>query len=359
MSIEIKIHGETGEEVLGKMRQLLGAPRVATISPEEAEEIRARGPDGISREPNETWRTEQYGARVDPRAVGVDFAEPGSDRTVIAKVEKADDGSVNVTEIAELDTRPIGAPSEGNKRRNSAEKTDDDAWEAFAAEKGVSLEKLNAVISEHGRAAAEASLKEMPDSGDKPSISTGEERVGPEDDAETIAQDTADEAAETEANGGLAPIDELRRAVGAYQKKHGMAAAVALCAEDGLIGCGIHEVEEDNIPEMVKRVRAATEAKVDELGDIPASLDRREKKADPEPTAAKADVQKAMLRYAKRFDGQDTDMNAMPFTMEDCPKVFALLFGKDVAKLSQVPEDGYAKAVAGIDEAIAKNPFKR
>jgi len=56
-----------------------------------------------------------------------------------------------------------------------------------------------------------------------PQISTGDERVGPEDDAETAAQDAADEAAEVEASRDPEkPLtkDDLRSAVGDYMNAY-------------------------------------------------------------------------------------------------------------------------------------------
>jgi len=289
---------------------------------------------------------------------GMGVTETGEDGSV-KRVDPAEvyrDAPMTATEAAAkaepLDTRPVGSPSEGKSRRNSAEKTEDDALEALAATKGVSTDQLNGAIAQAGRVEAKAALEARGDSSgaaETLAISTGESRVGPEDDPEAEAADAADEAAET-AKTGLAPIDELRRAVGAYQKKFGMPAAVALCAEDGIIGCGAQEVPEEDIPEMIARVQAA-------MGAAPAEA-KTETKEAAKP-ATKADVQAAMLRYAKKFDGQDTDMEKMPFTMSDCPKIFTAAFGPGITKLSHVPEDGYAKAIAGIEEAIQKNPFKR
>lgn len=58
-------------------------------------------------------------------------------------------------------------------------------------------------------------------------ISTGEERIGPEDDAATAAQDAADEAAEVEEHRDPEkPLthDDLRAVAGQYQNLYGMAA---------------------------------------------------------------------------------------------------------------------------------------
>ena len=50
-----------------------------------------------------------------------------------------------------------------------------------------------------------------------------------------------------------------------------------------------------------------------------------------------------------------------PAAMEDGPKVLTMLFGAEVTKVSAVPADqaSLAKAVAGIEEMLVKNPFKR
>lgn len=351
MSISITIHAESGMEALEKMRQLLG---VGYVAPSEVAEKAAAASnyainDALSTGLGVTL-TEENGdvERIDPEAFRLPTEKTASEA---AGQDAAQETASEAAEQAEpLDTRPLGAPAEGNKRRNSTEKADDDRIEALALKKGISFDLMNKAIAEAGRAEAVRQLEAREDADEKPSISTGEERVGPEDSEADARRDAADEAAETEANGGLAPVDELRRLVGQYQKKHGMPAAVALCAEGGLIGCGVHEVPEADIPAVIEKVRAAIDGETSKGTEAPA---------EPAKQATKADLQKAMLRYAKKFDGQDTDMNAMPATMEDCPKIFEMLFGEGVTKLSQVPEDGYAKAIAGIDEAIEKNPFKR
>lgn len=62
---------------------------------------------------------------------------------------------------------------------------------------------------------------------DTPQISTGDERIGPEDDAETAAQDAADEAAEVEASrDAAAPLtrEDVREAIARYIHAFGMEA---------------------------------------------------------------------------------------------------------------------------------------
>lgn len=264
-----------------------------------------------------------------------------------------------------LDKRPVGSPAGGNKRRNSAEKAEDDEFEKLAAEKNISLDKLNAGIAAVGRSEARsqlealeaadkdvtiASMKMLPDDAtpeqvarEFAAISTGENRIGPEDE-----QDAADEAAETEKS-GLAPIDVLRRLLGDYQKKHGMPAAVKLCQEGGLIGAPIHELDDAGIEKAIAAMSVSSLSS--------------EAKAEPKPVEkvapkSKGDLIEAMMRYGDKFDGT-REQAKMVHTLADCPRIFTEVFGDAVTKLSQVPEDGYGKAVAAIEQAIASDPFGR
>ncbi|KQO69497.1 hypothetical protein ASF22_02495 [Methylobacterium sp. Leaf87] len=136
---------------------------------------------------------------------------------------------------AEAETRPTadkparerGKPSAGRKRRTAEEVAEDEAADARDnAAAGVptiaSMTTLPADSTPEQVAEAFANLKSGA------AISTGEERVGPEDDApEVQAQDAADEAAEAE--GGkiqdMLTHDDLRKAMGDYVTRYGMPAA--------------------------------------------------------------------------------------------------------------------------------------
>lgn len=65
------------------------------------------------------------------------------------------------------------------------------------------------------------------------------------------------------------------------------------------------------------------------------------------------DARGALGAYVKAY--------GMPAALEDGPKVLAMLFGDEITKVSAIPDDqeSLAKAVAGINEMLAKNPFKR
>ena len=65
------------------------------------------------------------------------------------------------------------------------------------------------------------------------------------------------------------------------------------------------------------------------------------------------DVRAVLGRYVQKF--------GMDAAQEDGPKVITMLFGEGRSKVSDIPEDqdSLAKAVAGVDEMLVKNPFKR
>lgn len=241
---------------------------------------------------------------------------------IAAKVETLEDATAD-DQKAEAPKRERGKPSQGRARRTKEEIAEDEAADAADAAKQ--------------QAAVEADLQDDA----KPAISTGEERISPEDE-----QDAADEAAETDKT-GLAPIDVLRRLVGAYQKKHGMPAAVKLCQEGGLIGKPIHDLDD-----------AGIEAAIAAMQDGEAPVQTEAKPAEKVEPKTKADLIEAMMRYADKFDGT-REQAKMKFTLTDCPLIFVDTFGPDVQKLSQVPEDGYGKAVAAIEAAIEADPYGR
>jgi putative transposon-encoded protein len=96
--------------------------------------------------------------------------------------------------------RKRGEPSPGHKRRTKAEIAEDEA-----------AEKADAASIVTGT--------------DTAAISTGEARVGPEDEPEVEQQDVADETAETAKAGAELSHDDVRGAMGKYVEKFGMNAA--------------------------------------------------------------------------------------------------------------------------------------
>lgn len=292
MSISIVINTETAAEARAQMLELLG-PIAMPISETAAQAFR--------------------------EAVFANNASAAASSELISStVAVNDDADVPITlTTSAVTTRVPGQPSPGKARRTKAEIAEDEAAEKLAASQRV--------------AAIKEDMKVATDS--------------PED----AAQDAADEAAEAAATKTGLTHDDLRQAVGRYQKKFGMAAAVA--GVPAILGCAMLEVPEADLAAAIAKIDAAVTSNG-------AEIEITELVEQPKP-ASKEDVQAAMLRYALKFDGQDKDMNAMPKTMEDAPRIFTLLFGEGVVKLSQVPADGFAKTVAAFDEAVAKDPFKR
>lgn len=187
-------------------------------------------------------------------------------------------------------------------------------------------------------------------------ISTGEERVGPEDTPEAQAQDAADEAAEHAGKTTLT-LDDVRKAVGRYTKKHGMAAA----AKDvpAILGCAIADLPDDQgkLADAVAWIDQATEQG---FTPPPAGENAFDEAPAEQKEFTKDDVKAAMLAYGEKFD-KTTDPAAMAFTKIDIVKIFTTLFGADVKTFSQIPATSEAcgRAVDAINRAIAEDPFQR
>jgi hypothetical protein len=63
------------------------------------------------------------------------------------------------------------------------------------------------------------------------------------------------------------------------------------------------------------------------------------------------DVRAALGKYVKAF--------GMAAAQEDGPRVLSMVCGDGVTKISAVPDDKIAAVIAGIEEMLVKNPFKR
>ena len=215
--------------------------------------------------------------------------------------------------------RERGQPSPGKARRTKAEIAEDEAADAMDAETLAS-------------ASGQSQIGE-------PEPETAEEQAD-------AAQDAADETAETEANGGLHPRERLRKALGAL----GMKAGVEAVRPGGILGMTVDMVPAEDLEAAIAKLEAAKSAPSETKADATV---------EPEtPPATKDDLMATMLDYAQVYDGT-RDPKSAKLAAEDCGKVFQLLFGETVQNLSTVPSDGYGKAIAGIQEAIEKNPFKR
>lgn len=127
------------------------------------------------------------------------------------------------------------------------------------------------------------------------------------------------------------------------------------------------EIAEDEAAEKAEAAASAPaepqmaistgEERIDPTTAEDAAQDAADEAAEAETTKAPElshdDVRAALKKYL--------DAYGTPAAMEDGPKVLKMLFGDNAAKVSDVPGDqaSLAKAIAGIEEMLAKNPFSR
>lgn len=256
-----------------------------------------------------------------------------------ATMEKAE--APKAAPPAEVNPRAFGESEEGKARRNKDQMAEDkEIEELWPRDK-------NFIPTDIPATQLLADLKAGKISAETPNISTGGERVDPAS-VEDKAQDAADEAAEVAANKSDAlTLDDLRKAAGDFQKRFDMATAMEVIPE--LLGCGLHEVPEDQIADAIKKLEAYEGNGADT------------KQEETPFVATKADVIAEMLNYAEKYDGEREDQSKMLNLTADRGKIFEAALGEGVDGLSKVPDEGeaYGKAVLAFREAIAKNPFNR
>jgi hypothetical protein len=332
MAIEIRIYtvqdgGPERDQINSSMDAIGFARQIATLNGGVLTRVSPSAPDrDYAAEDAETDRAMLVHSRE-----SLKHPEDYAPANIIAE-QQAD-----VEQAKAATQRERGKPGEGRARRTKAEIAEDEAADA------ADLVKASDATDDDDDKAALG-------------ISTGGERVNPDED-----QDAADETAEKAANtkpGAALTTEDLRAAVATYQKKHGMAAAVALVKEGGLIGCTIDAVPQERLAEVIEALGTSTVSV-----SSAAAADKTDKPSRPEYPATKEGLMKAMLDYALKFDGTNDVSKAnnttMPATMEDCPKIFVMRFGEAINSLGKVPADGYAQAITDVQDATEKNPFKR
>jgi hypothetical protein len=260
--------------------------------------------------------------------------------------ESADAGAAAIVKPTAMDgDRERGKAGPGHRRRTNAQIEADDAY--FAAHPPAaplapgSTEPLPPGVDD----AAGFYERQREAANGRSLISTGEERINPED--------AADEAAETAARVGDKPtIEDLRAAVGRYTEKFGAKASIENIRT--ILGKPIIEVPEEEIGAAIARVEAATAGHVAPEQTKPADL-------PTEPVhATKVDVIEALTAYGKKYDGS-ADPSQMPITKEDGVKILTAAFGAGVVSVSKIPQtpEGFGKALSAINAAVRDNPFKR
>jgi hypothetical protein len=308
-------------------------------------------PDPVSQDIYERAAASIYKNQETSETIVVDATKPEGAAIIAAahaeaeRVQKALDTPLYPKPTAMDGDRERGKAGPGHRRRTDKQIAEDTAY--FASE-------FKNQPSEGG--SAEAPL--APGS-EQPLISTGEERISPED--------AADEAAETAAHATDKPtLETLRAAVGRYTETFGAKASVANIR--AIIGKPMIEVAEEELPAAIARVEAATRGEtiavttLTETAPIPESVfgDALADKPTEPVHATKADVIEAFAAYGKKYDGV-SDPKLMTITREDLPKVLEGVFGAGattVAKIPQTPE-GFGKAMTAVYVAVRDNPFGR
>ncbi|MGE0211800.1 MAG: hypothetical protein AB7S41_08915 [Parvibaculaceae bacterium] len=101
--------------------------------------------------------------------------------------------------------------------------------------------------------------------------------------------------------------------------------------------------------------KPATEGPTDsaETAAADAADEAAEQAAATKKELTHDDVRAALGEYVRRF--------GMAAAQEDGPKVITLMFGEGKTKVSDIPTDqaSLQKAIDGIGEMLAKNPYKR
>ena len=240
-------------------------------------------------------------------------------------------------------TRKPGEPSPGKKRRNSAEVAEDEAY--FAAQ------------------AATAPAQHQ---GDTPAISTGEERINPDD-----PQDVEDESGSDKLT-----HDDLRAAHKRYVDKFGMPAALRDFRL--VIGAPIADIPgtQEALAEAIAKVDAAIGGGVVRVTDVASFAAETEAAAaaadselfgagetpKPEPRVyTKEDVKLAITAYAIKYDGESVNASKMVNALADIPRILAATFGEGVTNINAFEQTAseFQRASEAIDAAMKTNPYGR
>lgn len=217
------------------------------------------------------------------------------------------------------------------------------------------------------RTKAEMEAARAAEAADVPQISTGENRIGPDDPPEVAEQDAADEAAEVEAGrDASAPLtlDDVRKAVGAYQARVGF----ATCANtiNGILGSPLIDVPEtqEALAAAIARVEAATAA-------VPTTPAASTPPAAPAPrSATREEVMAAIAAYAEAFgkaatvgtngaDGDRQKILVKALGPTPAGSVNSKGEGVDFWTVPNIPDDKLGAALAYLEAALTENPFKR
>ena len=317
---------------------------------ERPEAIRAK--IDLATDPN-AWKTHEELLRQEHEAIPPKNSHPAEKRFETQVMTDAEGAKVVAGAVlSDMDgDRKRGEPAPGHRRRTNVQIESDRVWMEQKARGHAALAEMDKGVHDH-----------------EPKTIVEQDAQADLNAEATAAADAADEAAETAARPATdAPtIEDLRAAVARYSAKAGPAATVADIRR--IIGCPMIEVPADKIGEAIAKVDLATAG----FGVVTPNSPADDKPAETEslfgetpaapPTATPAEVLAAIMAYARRYDGQDTDQEKMVFTKQDLPKVFSETFGAAATGLGSLPDktpETYGKALAAIKTATESNRFGR
>lgn len=251
--------------------------------------------------------------------------------------------------------RKRGEAAPGHRRRTNAQIESDKLWEKQKARAEAALKKMDAGV--HDEMKIEGVKIDTSGGGASFTISTGEERINPEDAADEAAETAARLASETPT------LEDLRAVVALYIDKFGHAASVKNMKT--IIGCAVAECPVAEIPNAIAKVKLAMDGGTVITPVNPATGKPSAELFDDEPapvTATKAAVVEAIKAYGRKYDGNDTDQDKMPITREDVPRLFTETFGAGVTNMSTMPDqkpETLGKILVAIKAATEENKFGR
>jgi hypothetical protein len=213
-----------------------------------------------------------------------------------------------------------------------------------------------------------------------PAISTGEERVDPQD----AADEAAESAAAKTASGGALTLNDVRRLSKAYGDKYGVEAVVKDMRD--ILGCGISEIPDtqEAIAAAMAKIQAAINVRP-VRPSAPAAPEtptpQPEKKPEPaaegglfgdppqpepEERSTTQAFQGACFEYAKKYDPKASIEPLKSAIMQDDIKtLLGPVFGlnkPDWPMIKALPGEEalkLGKMVRVVKQAIKDNPFKR
>lgn len=167
----------------------------------------------------------------------------------------------DASHITTQENSSVATPAPAEKKTRGRKPKDAPAVSIPSTDSGVQTDIETAIAA--GKA-YDATVAQQVDDNGKAAISTGNERVGPEDSAAVSEQDAADEAAETAATKTGVTLDDIRDALKVYSTAYGLEAVmtdgpkvITLVCGDGAVK--VSDVPDDKIAAVIAGVKEMVE----------------------------------------------------------------------------------------------------